>query len=371
MTMRVGFTGGGNITDTHIRAVRDVPGLQAVGVCGPNATKVEALAARYGLRASSSLAAMLDQAPLDIVCIGSPSGVHADEIALAAARGCHVLCDKPLDITLERIDTAIAAVDRAGVKLGVFFQDRCTPAFQAARRDLLDGRLGRVVLVDARVKWYRAPEYYANAKWRGTQALDGGGALMNQGIHTVDLLLWLLGDVTDVYARAATALHAIEVEDTLTASLSFGSGALGTLQATTAAYPGHPRRVEITGTEGTLVLEHDRVVSWELRSGRVDGATDQSASVSASTAVVSDATPHRRVVEDFVDALQTGRSPACDAREGRRSVALAHALYASARDGAPVAVPTLAAPGRAAAPRGAGGALSTRGGPFCVENASS
>jgi predicted dehydrogenase len=331
--MRVGFTGGGNITDTHIRAVQGVPGLQAVGVCGPNAAKVGTLALREGLIAAPSLASLLDQTSLDLVCIGSPSGVHADEIALAASRGCHVLCEKPLDVTLERVDAAIAAVERAGVSLGVFFQDRCTPAFREARDAIATGRLGRVLLVDARVKWYRAPEYYKTAAWRGTPSLDGGGALMNQGIHTVDLLLYLLGDVTAVHARAATALHAIDVEDTLVASLVFASGALGTLQATTAAYPGYPRRVEITGTEGTLLIEHDRIAGWDLKSGHIDGATLTSATRSASTAVVADATPHRRVVEDFVAALAEQRRPACDGREGRRSIALAEALYESARTG--------------------------------------
>lgn len=338
MTMRVGFTGGGNITDTHIRAVQGVSGLQAVGVCGPNAAKVGALAARDGLIHAPSLAALLDQTPLDIVCIGSPSGVHADEIALAASRGCHVLCEKPLDVTLERVDVAIEAVERAGVMLGLFFQDRCTPAFREAREGIVAGRLGRVLLVDARVKWYRTPEYYRSAAWRGTPSLDGGGALMNQGIHTVDLLLYLLGDVKEVQARAATELHAIDVEDTLVASMVFAAGALGTFQATTAAWPGYPRRIEISGTEGTLLLEHDRIAGWDLKSGHEAGATLTSASKSASTAVVADATPHRRVVEDFVAALAERRRPACDGREGRRSIALAAALYESARTGGTVAV---------------------------------
>jgi predicted dehydrogenase len=332
--MRVGFTGGGNITDTHVRAVQGVPGLQPVGVCGPNASKVDALAVRSGLISAPSLASLLDQTPLDIVCIGTPSGVHADEIALAASRGCHVLCEKPLDVTLERADAAIEAVERAGVSLGVFFQDRCTPAFREARDAIAAGRLGRVLLVDARVKWYRAPEYYRTAAWRGTPSLDGGGALMNQGIHTLDLLLFLLGDVAEVQARAATAIHEIRVEDTLVASMAFASGAVGTLQATTAAWPGYPRRVEITGTEGTLILEHDRIASWDLKSGRSEGTTLTSATRSASTAVVADATPHRRVVEDFLEALQKKRRPACDGREGRRSIVLAEALYQAARTGA-------------------------------------
>jgi len=338
VTLRVGFTGGGNITDTHLRAVQGVPGLQAVGICGSNAAKVGAIAAKDGLLTAPSLAALLDATQLDIVCIGSPSGVHADEIALAASRGCHVLCEKPLDVTCARVDMAIEAVERAGVSLGLFFQDRCTPAFREARDAIAAGQLGRILLVDARVKWWRTPEYYKSAAWRGTPSLDGGGALMNQGIHTIDLLLFLLGDVKEVQARTATTLHAIEVEDTLVATMVYASGALGTFHATTAAWPGYPRRIEISGTEGTLQLEHDRIAGWDLKSGHVAGATLTSASQSASTAVVADATPHRRVVEDFVLALQHGRRPACDGREGRRSIALAQALYEAARTGRTTAV---------------------------------
>jgi predicted dehydrogenase len=338
VTLRVGFTGGGNIADTHIRAVREVPGLEAVGVCGRNAAKTGALATKYGLAAAPSLGALLDASPLDLVCIGSPSGVHAEEIALAASRGCHVLCEKPLDITLARVDRALEAVERAGTALGIFFQDRCTPSLIEARDGIAAGRLGRVLLADARLAWWRPPEYYANAAWRGTPDLDGGGALMNQGIHTVDLLLFLLGDVKDVQARAATALHAIEVEDTLLATMAFASGALGTLAATTTAWPGYPRRIAISGTEGTLHIEHDRIAGWDLRSGNVAGEATTSATKSASTPVVADATPHRRVVEDFVAALKEGRRPACDGREGRRSVALAHALYESGRTGARIEV---------------------------------
>lgn len=350
MTLRVGFTGGGNITDTHIRAVQAVPGLVPVALSGRNAGRVADLAARYGLEAVPTLDALL-ACDLDLVCIGTPSALHADEIGRAAAGRLHVLTEKPLDVSVERCDTAIAAAENAGVSLGVFFQDRCTPAFRMLKHALDDGALGRPLLVDARVKWYRAPEYYGGSRWRGTWALDGGGALMNQAIHTVDLLLWLLGDVTRVSAKAATLLHHIEVEDTVVATLEFESGAIGTLIATTAAYPGDPRRVEITGTEGTVGIEQDRVVRWDVRDPRTDGRPalvpafdgEAAGNASGSTAVVADATPHRRVVEDFVEALRTGQRPACDGREGRRSVAVVTAIYESSRTGAPVQLQSVTA----------------------------
>jgi UDP-N-acetyl-2-amino-2-deoxyglucuronate dehydrogenase len=189
------------------------------------------------------------------------------------------------------------------------------------------------------VRWWRPPEYYAGSKWRGTRALDGGGALMNQGVHTVDLLLWLLGDVTRVQAKTATVLHEIEVEDTAVAVLEFASGAVGTLEATTAAYPGYPRRVELTGTAGTVLVENDRIVSADLRTpveGLAGGHGD--ANAQGSTHLLTDVSGHRRLIEDFLQAVETGRPPLCDGREGRRSVELVQAVYRSSRDGAAVTI---------------------------------
>jgi predicted dehydrogenase len=287
---------------------------------------------------------------MEIVAIGTPSGVHADDVEAAARHGLHVLCEKPLDVTTARVDRMLAAVERAGVTLGVFFQDRSTPDLMDVKDALVSGRLGRPILADARVKWYRPPEYYAQSLWRGTWALDGGGALMNQGVHTVDLLLWLLGDVRRVYARAVAALHAIEVEDTAVAVLEFANGAVATLEATTAAWPGYDRRVAITGTLGTVVIEQARVARWDLREPALVGAAGGAATIAlaapagvaagaaASTHLVADASPHRRVFEDFVSALDVGRPPRVDGREGRRSVALIEAIYASSRSGQPVDV---------------------------------
>ena len=342
----VGILGGGSISETHARAVAAVPDLRVAAVCGRNAGRVEALAAQHGAVAFSDRDAFLRHRPMDIVAIGTPSGVHGDDIEAAAAQGLHVLCEKPLDVTTARIDRLLAAVERAGVALGVFFQDRSSPDLMDVKDALVSGRLGRPILADARVKWYRPPEYYAQSGWRGTWALDGGGALMNQGVHTVDLLLWLLGDVRRVYARTLAALHAIEVEDTAVAVLEFESGAVATLEATTAAWPGYDRRVSITGTLGTIVIEQARVVKWDVREPALVGAPGGAAAIApnapagaaASTHVVADASPHRRVFEDFVSALDTGRPPRVDGREGRRSVALIEAIYASSRTGQPVDV---------------------------------
>jgi predicted dehydrogenase len=334
VALQAGFVGCGNITDTHARAAGEA-GLGIAAFFGRDEAKAEAMAGRFGGRAFARYEDLLAHRPLDLVVIGSPSGLHAEQGIAAARRGLHVLVEKPIDVTTARGEELVAAADQAGVRLGVLFQDRLKPELVRLREFLASGGLGRVLLVSARVKWHRPPEYYSASRWRGTLALDGGAALVNQGIHTVDLLLWLLGDVTRVRALTATRLHAIEGEDVALALLEFASGAVGTLEATTVAFPGYPRRVEISGTEGTVVVEGDRVVAADLRAKApaLACAGDEGA-VSASTATVSDAAPHRRLFEDFVRAVETGRSPACDGREGLRSLAVVEAVYAAAREAA-------------------------------------
>lgn len=338
--IQVGILGGGNISETHARAAVETEGVRVAAVYGQNREKAARLVELYGGTLYDSLDAFLAHEPLDVVLIGSPSGLHAEQGIAAARRGRHVLVEKPLDITTARADALIEECERAGVKLGVFFQDRVAPDIVRLKGMVDAGALGRPILASGRVRWYRPPEYYAGSRWRGTWALDGGGALMNQGVHTVDLLLWLMGDVERVYARAVTALHDIEVEDTVVATLEFKSGAVGTLEAATSVYPGYRRRVELTGTEGTLVLEHDRLVAVDLRNppADLDTATEESANASAASPVVSDVRGHRAVLEDFLRAVVTDTAPRCDGREGRRSIALVEAVYESSRTGRAVTV---------------------------------
>jgi len=335
MTTSVGLIGGGNITETHARAARAVPGIEIAAIYGTNPEKVARLCREYGGKAYSELAEFLAHRSMDLVAIGSPSGLHAAQGIAAAQRGLHVLTEKPIDITTERADALIAAADKAGVKLGVFFQDRCKPDIVRAKKAVDSGVLGRPILADARVKWYRPPEYYRSSKWRGTWALDGGGALINQAVHTVDLMLWLFGDVVSVQATSKTSLHPIEAEDTLLALFQFANGALGVLEATTSAYPGYPRRLELTGSEGTLIIEQDRLLAVDLRNPPADlqsaGKADENPS--ASSPVVSDVRGHQAVWEDFLKSIQTNTTPRCDGREGRRSLALVEAIYAACRTG--------------------------------------
>lgn len=331
MAIRVGLIGGGNISKTHAQAVRAIPGAEVVAVCGRDPQKVAALSTEFGATSYADLDAFLSHRPMEMVIIGSPSGVHAEQGIAAARRGLHTLVEKPIDINTERADALVAECGKAGVKLGVLFQDRFKPGIRKLRQLIAEGALGKILLVDAQMRWYRPPEYYRGSRWRGTQALDGGGALINQCIHTVDLLLWLFGEVANVQARAATLLHNIEVEDTALALLEFSSGALGILLATTAAYPGYPRRIAVTGTEGTVILEGDRVISAELRKSNHGFVLDsgEAKNAAASSPVVSDFEPHQRAIEDFIRAIETGGMPLCDGREGRRSLELITRIYGS------------------------------------------
>lgn len=332
MNFRVGLIGGGNITETHVRAARAIPGVEIAAICGTNSERVHRLCREHGGTPYSDLHAFLAHRPMDLVIIGSPSGLHATQGIAAAKHGLHVLTEKPIDISTRSADTLIEAAKQSRVKLGVIFQDRLKPHIRQLKDWIARGLLGKPLLVDARVNWYRPPNYYASSRWRGTLALDGGGALINQGVHTVDLLLWLLGDVVSVQARTATQLHAIEAEDTAMAILEFASGALGTLCTTTAAYPGYPRRVEIHGSEGAVILEHDRIIVADLRSALTETAEIivRDENPSASSAVVSDFRGHQAILEDFLHAIQHKTAPVCDGMEGRRSLALIEAIYRAA-----------------------------------------
>src|SRR5438876_1652365 len=336
--VHIGIIGGGNISETHARAAREIEGVEIAAIHGRNQDKLARLGQLYGGTVHQDVESFLDHRPMTMVAIGSPSGLHAEQGIAAARHGLHVLVEKPIDISTERADRLIDECERAGVKLGVFFQDRVAPNLVRLKELIDAGRLGKPILASARVKWYRPPEYYSESRWRGTRALDGGGALINQGVHTVDLLLWLMGDVTRVQSKAITALHKIEVEDTLVATLEFSNGAVGTLEATTAVYPGYPRRLELTGSEGTVIVEHDRIVAADLRDPLDDFVKSEAgnSNAAATSPIVSDVGGHRRLLEDCIRALEMNGSPRCNGHEARRSVELVQAIYESSLTDRPV-----------------------------------
>jgi UDP-N-acetyl-2-amino-2-deoxyglucuronate dehydrogenase len=335
MTVHIGILGGGNISRTHARAASEIEDVKITAICGQNIEKVKELAGAFGSSPYDNIEAFFKHKPMDVVLIGSPSGLHAEHGRQAAQAGLHILMEKPVAISTEQTDALLAECEKVGVKLGVFFQDRGAPDIVKLKELIDAGKLGKPILISAQVKWYRPPEYYKESRWRGIWALDGGGALMNQGVHTVDLLLWLMGDVHSLWAKAITALHEIEVEDTVVAALEFSGGAIGTLEAATSAYPGFSRRLELTGTQGTMVLENDRLAAVKLREPLPDLIIQPPALADerAVSATISDTRGHRTIIEDFLQAIATGRQPLCNGHEARRSVELIQAVYHSSKTG--------------------------------------
>jgi predicted dehydrogenase len=341
MTSGFGIIGTGMIAHFHAKAIQAMPGGRVVACFNQNPEKAQKFAEEYGCRACDTLDALLADPSVQIVTICTPSGAHRDPALAAAAAGKHVVVEKPLEITLERCDDIIRACDQAGVRLCTIFPSRFSPANLALKQALDSGRFGRVTLGDTYVKWWRTQEYYDGGGWRGTWALDGGGAFMNQAIHNVDLLSWLMGDVAEVTGFTQTLAHErIEVEDVGVACLKFRSGAIGVMEASTAAWPGLLKRTEIHGSRGTVIVEQDSILKWEFADAlpgddelrRQLGAGSATSGGAADPKAIS-FVGHQLQLQDFVAAIAENRPPRVDGAEGRKSVEIILALYAAARSG--------------------------------------
>jgi predicted dehydrogenase len=362
--MRFAIVGCGVIAPTHARALLQLAGRAELVACSDVIPeRAAALAAEFGTDARP-LDEVLADPGIDAISVCTPSGLHAEVGVPALLAGKHVIIEKPMEVTVEACDRLLEAQrSSGGAALGVICQHRFDPASAAVKEAVVDGALGPLVLAEARVPWYRSQEYYDSGDWRGTWALDGGGALMNQGVHTLDLLRWICGPVTSVYARARTAAHErIEVEDAVAAALTFANGAVGTVVASTAVFPGFPARLAVHGATGSAVVEGDRLATLAVMGRPVIGGEAANAhalqvatgGTRAATSAVAQAEAddapgpvdpadvwgeaHRRQLLDFVDAVEQGRAPLVDGLEGRNAVELVRAIYASARTGDVVAL---------------------------------
>jgi len=348
-----GIVGCGVIAPTHARAVAALPNARLVAVTDPDQGKAKALADTHGAAWDASLGDLLARPDIDVVSVCVPSGLHAEVGVRAARAGKHLVIEKPIEISVAAADRLLGAAAEAGVGLTVISQHRFDPGAQRLRELVQTGRLGRLTLGEAAVKWYRTQGYYDSGDWRGTWALDGGGALMNQGVHYLDLLCWIMGPVAEVTALTATQAHEIEVEDVALALLRFASGAVGLVQASTAVYPGFPERLEISGTGGTVVVEAGAIRSAELADERGEvgayGASGSEKAPAAGTpvggtgggtaaadpAALADE-PHRAQLADFLAALDNDGEPLVTGAQARADLAVIRAVYDSARLGRPV-----------------------------------
>lgn len=338
-----GIVGTGVVADFHARAIKEARGARLVGCADQVEDRARRFSVKHGVEVMTTRVEDLAvRADIQVICITTPSGAHLEPALVAARAGKHLVVEKPMEVTLERVDALLGAADEAGIRVAAIFQNRFGAGARTVKAAIDAARFGRLVLCSAYVKWHRTEEYYRDS-WHGTRALDGGGALMNQGIHGVDLLQWFAGMPAEVCAWTARCVHTgIETEDTVAAALRFPHGALGTIEASTACYPGWARRIEICGENGSAVLEDDQVTRWEFRNPEAgdDGvirAVADKAPGSGSTAPDSIGYQrHLLQIQDMVDSLKTGRPLAVDGREARKAVALVRAIYDSATSRAPI-----------------------------------
>ena len=330
-----GIVGAGTVAGFHAAALAMVPGARLVAVTDVDQERAEGFAAQHGCVAVAGLDTLLGRGDVDVVAVCVPSGRHAEVGVRVAGAGKHLVIEKPIDVSLDAADRLIAAASAAGIKLTVISQHRFDPGLIELRRLIDAGALGRLLLGQASTKWWRGQEYYDSAGWRGTWAMDGG-ALMNQGIHYADLLAWCLGPVAEVSAVTATQTHTMEAEDCALATVRFTSGALGTITASTSVVPGFAQRLEISGTEGSVVIEDGVIVYRGFRDGRAEDAGDVAGAGAAASATDLDAAAHAAQIGDLLVAIEEDRDPAVTAADARATLELVCAVYQSAREGKPV-----------------------------------
>ena len=346
--LRYGIIGCGVIGPTHAEAVSGLADVELRAVCDVVPERAAKLAGRFGATAYHDFGEMLASERLDLVSICTPSGYHGAHACAAMRAGAHVIVEKPMEITRPAMDEMLRVQQLSGVQMAVISQHRFDPASVQVHDLARDGAFGRLVLGVAHVPWWRSQEYYDSGAWRGTWALDGGGVLMNQSIHSIDLLTWLIGQVKSVTAYTETLVHRMETEDVAAAVLRFANGALGTITATTGAYPGVTTRVEIYGDGGSAVIEADSLAYLHLRrddaeaAGPYGGALAQTSSTGAgqtasNAAAVANAS-HALQIADMVRAVREGGKPLLDGREARHAVDVILSIYDSARTGKEVAI---------------------------------
>lgn len=350
-----GIVGAGVIGPTHAEAIQAnaANGARLVAVMDTVTAAAQKMGTHYGVPAYTDLTEFLAHPGLDVVNVCVPSGMHA-EIGIAAAKaGKHLIVEKPLDINLEAADRLIQTCRQHGVKLGVISQHRFSPAMRQLRQALETGRFGDLVLGDAIIKWYRTQQYYDSAGWRGTYKVDGGGALMNQGIHYVDLLQWIMGPVKRITAKAMTRTHHIEVEDVALAILEFENGALGTIEGSTSVYPGLPERLEISGRDATVIIEAGQIKTWDFKdeqgeANNYGGVAKKNKPAGGSNVATGAANPaaiansgHIFQVSDMLGAIRQNREPALNGEEARKPLEIILAIYKSARENQSITLPLI------------------------------
>jgi UDP-N-acetyl-2-amino-2-deoxyglucuronate dehydrogenase len=338
-----GVIGCGNISTAHAGAITKAEGAELVAVADILEDKAKACAERYGAKAwYTDYQELLKRDDIDAVCICTPSGIHSEVAVAVAGAGKHMLCEKPLDISIPAMDRMVEAARKKNVKLAGVFQRRTYASSMKIREAVANGELGKMVLADAILKHYRSQAYYDSAGWRGTWALDGGGALMNQGVHGIDLVQWIMGDVESVFAKVGTLARNIEVEDTALAIVTYKSGAYGVIEGATSVYPNVPFRLNFHGELGTITLQDQSIIKWEvLGEGAKDpGLAEESAGALNDPRDIS-ATGHLYHILDLMAAVREDREPFVNGEEAKKAVEVILAIYESSKCGKEIRIKDL------------------------------
>jgi len=344
MEKTVGYAVVGlGVGKAHVKGAIAAQGCKLVALCDIRPEQLdnarESIPGAEDAVCYTDFAEMLQNPDIDVVSIATPSGMHAEMAVQALRAGKHVLVEKPMDITVHKILAIEEARQETGLKAGGIFQNRRNAIMEPFKQAVVEGRLGEIFAGFFRVNWHRNDGYFLqNGGWRGTWDMDGGGSLMNQGVHTVDLMQWLLGDVESIKSNMRVVNHKIETEDFTQSTIKFRSGAVVTLISTTCAYPGMGTELQLTGTEGSIHIDGDKVIAWKLKGERTeeeeaemkDKFGGKHASVSADPTVVRG---HSFQIQDMVDAVRFGRDPMVGPMEATKAVRIINAVYESARTG--------------------------------------
>ena len=332
--MRFAIIGTGVISTSHAEAIAKNPRAELVAVCDVDKDKAANFADKHQIKSVySDYEQLLKSDDIDVVNICLPSGMHSDYTVAAAQAGKHILCEKPLDITKVKMERMIQETRSRDVKLGVIYQRRTLPAAIAARNLIQEGKLGKMVLGDAYLKYYRSPEYYKSAGWRGTWEMDGGGALMNQGVHGIDLIQWMMGDIQSVFAYSAALVRDIEVEDTAVAVVKYKNGAFGVIQGATSVNPGQETRFELHGNDGTIIFDDSGIKQWKIEGSEETGPKVEATASPSSDPTNISASGHFVIVDDMIQAILDDRDPMVTGEEAKKAVDVILAIYESAREG--------------------------------------
>ncbi|NOU94978.1 gfo/Idh/MocA family oxidoreductase [Paenibacillus sp. LMG 31456] len=335
--LRFAIVGAGVIARFHAESIlQKHADAELIAIADPSIEKARTLGDEFNVRhIFDDYETLLKLPEIDVVCICTPSGMHSEVSIAAAQAGKHVLCEKPLEINADKMTAMIEECRKQRVKLGCVFQRRLMPAALHARQAIQDGKLGKLVMGNAYLKYYRSPEYYGSGGWRGTWNLDGGGALMNQGVHGVDLIQFLMGDVSSVFAYTAPLVRSIEVEDTAVVAIKFKNGAFGVIQGSTSIYPGQETRFELHGDKGTIEFGDNGIKQWSFMDHEEEAPVihDTLGLGSSSNPQQISIEGHCFYIDDMIRAIREDKEPHINGEEARKSVDLILAIYESSRSG--------------------------------------